>query len=154
MIMQCPKCKSNQTCKNGFVRRSSRKGLQAEYQRFKCKACTHEFKVNAKPPIPKATKSLAIFLFHCGYSQKSIADFLEVSTASVSKWLSPLKNEGITFQDKTSKLRELTFNQLLNDEFVSADYNSKRQGKYFIVIRMDNVNGPQVRSVIRGVHRY
>ena len=77
--MNCPKCKSNHSRKDGIV-----KGKQ----RFKCKACNHRFTVELKSTAhPESAKRQALELYLEGLGFRSIGRFLGISHVSVYNWI-------------------------------------------------------------------
>ena len=77
--MNCPKCKSNHSRKDGIV-----KGKQ----RFKCKDCNHRFTVGLKSTAhPESAKRQALELYLEGLGFRSIGRFLGISHVSVYNWI-------------------------------------------------------------------
>jgi len=77
--MNCPKCKSNHSRKDGIV-----KGKQ----RFKCKDCNHRFTVELKSTAqPESVKRQALELYLEGLGFRSIGRFLGISHVSVYNWI-------------------------------------------------------------------
>jgi transposase-like protein len=78
--MNCPQCNSSNTVKSGKIK---------DKQRYKCRECGYnyysvEIKSTAKP---KPLKKLALHLYLEGLDFRSIGKILEVSNASVLKWI-------------------------------------------------------------------
>ena len=77
--MDCPKCKSKNKIKNGFV-----KGIQ----RYKCKSCGYNFTVEKKSnAYPLSVKKKALQLYLEGLGFRSIGRILNVSNVSVLNWI-------------------------------------------------------------------
>ncbi len=74
----CPKCNSPQTVKNGF---------RCNRQRYKCKACGHQFTRTTPRGRPIEDKLLAVILYMHGLSLNAIAKLFGVSTPAVLKWV-------------------------------------------------------------------
>lgn len=80
----CPKCKSEQTVKNGKV---------LEKQRYKCKHCNFQFTRLTTRGVPAADKARAIQLYLLGLSMTVIAKLYKVSTPAVLKWIKTFAKE-------------------------------------------------------------
>ncbi len=77
--MHCPRCKSSNYTKAGFV-----KGVQ----RYKCKECQHLYTVSEKSTAkPMIVKRQALHLYLEGLGFRSIGRILRVSNVSVMKWI-------------------------------------------------------------------
>ena len=77
--MKCPKCKSVNIRKDGFV-----KGRQ----RYNCKECNNHFSVEIKSTAqPESVKRFAVELYLEGLGFRSIGRCLKVSHVSVFKWI-------------------------------------------------------------------
>jgi len=77
--MNCPKCKSYDTRKDGKVK---------ERQRFYCKNCHYHFTVRKKSTASsEKIKKNALELYLEGLDFRSIGRFLKVSHVSVYKWI-------------------------------------------------------------------
>jgi len=78
MNPNCPKCKSSQTVKNGFL---------CNRQRYKCKECGYQFTRTTPRGKPMKDKLLAIVLYMHGLSLNAIARLFNVSAPAVLKWV-------------------------------------------------------------------
>jgi Transposase and inactivated derivatives len=77
--MNCPKCKSENKIKAGFI-----KGIQ----RYKCKECEYYFTVELKSTAkPISMKKAALHLYLEGLGFRSIGRILGVSNVSVLQWI-------------------------------------------------------------------
>ena len=77
--MDCPRCKSGNYVKSGFV-----KGIQ----RYKCKECQYLYTVSEKSTAKSmAMKRQALHLYLEGLGFRSIERILKVSNVSVMKWI-------------------------------------------------------------------
>ena len=77
--MDCPRCKSNQHTKAGFVN---------DRQRYKCHGCHYLYTVAEKSTAkPTALKRYALHLYLEGLSYRAIGRILGVSNVSVLKWI-------------------------------------------------------------------
>ncbi len=75
--MECPKCKSKSTVKDGIV-----KGRQ----RYLCKECKYRYTVEYRGK-PNSLKKLALQLYLEGLGFRSISRILKVSNVSVLNWI-------------------------------------------------------------------
>lgn len=90
--MNCPRCASVQSTKNGIVN-----GLQ----RYKCKSCAYNFTVERKSSlIDTDTKRLAVVLYLEGLRVTTIAQLLEVSHVSVINWIKKYCNHADELRSK------------------------------------------------------
>lgn len=77
--MDCPRCKSQEFTKAGFVNGR---------QRFKCRQCQYLYTVAEKSTCkPVALKRYALHLYLEGLSYRAIGRILGVSNVSVLKWI-------------------------------------------------------------------
>lgn len=76
--MSCPKCRSEQVVKNGFV-----KGKQQR----KCNSCGYEFTRTAPRGKAPELKQQAITLYLHGLSMRTIAKLLSVVVRTISLWI-------------------------------------------------------------------
>ena len=92
--MKCPKCKSDHSRKDGFV-----KGKQ----RYKCKECNHHYSVELKSTAqPESVKRQALELYLEGLGFRSIGRFLGVSHVAVYKWIKNFGKQVENLQSKTN----------------------------------------------------
>jgi len=75
--MECPKCKSKTSVKDGIV-----KGRQ----RYLCKECKYRYTVEYRGK-PNSLKKLALQLYLEGLGFRSISRILKVSNVSVLNWI-------------------------------------------------------------------
>jgi len=77
--MDCPKCKSSNWIRNGFVN---------EIQRYKCKECAYNYTVVQKSTAkPASERQLGLAMYLEGLGFRSISRVLNVSHSSVMKWV-------------------------------------------------------------------
>ena len=97
--MKCPKCGSEEYCKDGIV-----KGRQ----RFKCKKCNYHYTVAQKSDVKSIeTKRLAFEMYLEGIGFRAIGRILNVSYVTVFQWVKkwgenmelPKRNEAIAVVD-------------------------------------------------------
>ena len=76
-MKQCPKCKSENLCKDGIVK---------DKQRFRCKECNFRFTVEhiGKPELLKRN---ALILYLEGLGFRSIGRYLKISHVAVYNWI-------------------------------------------------------------------
>ena len=80
--MDCPRCKSSNRIKRGFVRNK---------QRYSCKDCDYNYTVERKSTSkPDSIKRQALELYLEGLGFRSIGRFLNVSHVSVYQWIKAL----------------------------------------------------------------
>ena len=97
--MKCPKCGSEEYCKDGIV-----KGRQ----RFKCKKCNYHYTVAQKSDVKSIeTKRLAFEMYLEGIGFRAIGRILNVSYVTVFQWVKkwgenmelPKRNETIAVDE-------------------------------------------------------
>ena len=77
--MKCPKCGSEEYCKDGIV-----KGRQ----RFKCKQCNYHYTVEQKSDVKsRQTKRLAFEMYLEGVGFRAIGRILKISYVTVFQWI-------------------------------------------------------------------
>jgi transposase-like protein len=77
--MKCPKCGSEEYCKDGIV-----KGRQ----RFKCKKCNYRYTVEQKSDVKsRETKRLAFEMYLEGVGFRAIGRILGISYVTVFQWV-------------------------------------------------------------------
>ncbi|RPH32067.1 MAG: IS1 family transposase [Bacteroidales bacterium] len=76
-MRQCPKCKSEELCKDGIAKHK---------ERFRCKGCNFRFTVEhiGKPELLKRT---ALILYLEGLGFRSIGRYLKISHVAVYNWI-------------------------------------------------------------------
>ena len=125
--MNCPRCKREDTVKNGKARGS---------QRYKCKACGFQFTRLTARGRPPWQRALAVFLYCRGVSISTIARRFSVSPSTVFKWIRK-------FGSKRTPLPESTTDgAVVLDEDEIIQYLEKQSagsesGKIFVVIPED-----------------
>ena len=83
--MNCPKCKSENKVKNGFVK---------EIQRYKCKKCGYNYTVEKRSnEYGMSTKKFALQLYLEGLGFRSIGRIIKVSNVSVLNWIRAFGND-------------------------------------------------------------
>ena len=80
-FMHCPKCRSREFRKNGFM---------SGKQRYTCKECGCQFTQSYKKGQPASKKALAYVLYLEGLGLRSIGSILKVSNVAVLKWMKTL----------------------------------------------------------------
>ena len=77
--MECPRCKSNQSCKDGFA-----KGRQ----RYQCRSCKFRYTVEHRSTAKSLeTKRLAISMYTEGLGFRAIGRILNISYMTVYRWV-------------------------------------------------------------------
>jgi hypothetical protein len=77
-MITCYRCGCERCVKNGFMQ---------DQQRYKCKECGYNFIDKPRRGHSQATLALAVWLYHCGVSQRRIALLFGVSPPAVRKWI-------------------------------------------------------------------
>jgi transposase-like protein len=77
--MECPKCGSEEYCKDGFVQGR---------QRYKCKKCVYRYTVNKKSDVkPTETRRMAFEMYLEGLGFRAIGRLLRISYGTVYQWV-------------------------------------------------------------------
>jgi len=77
--MNCPKCSSNNNCKDGFV---------LGRQRYLCKNCRRRYSVNKKSDVKSIeTRKLALQMYLEGLGFRAIGRVLGINYATVYYWV-------------------------------------------------------------------
>ena len=76
--IQCKKCESTKFVKSGIVNGN---------QRYKCKQCGCQFQPNRHKGKPESTKKLAILLYLCGLSMRTISKIVKSDLHAVYRWI-------------------------------------------------------------------
>lgn len=77
--MKCPKCKSSEKCKDGWV---------LGRQRYLCKSCNHRYSVNKKSDVKSVeTRRLALQMYLEGLGFRAIGRILKINYATVYYWV-------------------------------------------------------------------
>lgn len=101
--MNCPKCKSINSVKDGIVR---------ERQRYKCKHCNYRYTVEIKSSSkPQDIKRLALEMYLEGLGFRSIGRILKVSHVSVYNWIKNI-GEGIEDLKSENKIEVLELDEM------------------------------------------
>jgi len=77
-VIKCKKCESENVVKAGFLEGN---------QRFKCKNCGCQFQPNRSKGKPENIKRLAILLYMCGLSMRTIAKITKTDLHAVYRWI-------------------------------------------------------------------
>ena len=83
--MNCPRCKSSDSTKNGIV---------GGRQRYRCSRCGYNYTVEKKSTAyPESVKKQALQLYLEGLGFRSIGRFLNVSHVTVQNWIKQFGSE-------------------------------------------------------------
>ena len=74
----CKKCGSTNAVKAGFLNGN---------QRYKCKDCGCQFQPNRTKGRPESVKRLAILLYMCGLSMRTISKIVKTDLHAVYRWI-------------------------------------------------------------------
>ena len=80
----CKKCNSADVVKAGKINGN---------QRYKCKICGCQFQPNRHKGRPESTKRLAILLYLCGLSMRTISKIVKTDVAAVYRWIRKFAEE-------------------------------------------------------------
>ena len=77
-IIVCKKCEGVSVVKSGKVDGN---------QRYKCKSCGCQFQPNRRKGKPENVKRLAVLLYLCGLSMRTIAKIAKTDVHAVYRWI-------------------------------------------------------------------
>ena len=80
----CKKCGNTEVVKSGFVKGN---------QRYMCKLCKCQFQPNRHKGKPEGTKRLAILLYLCGLSMRTISKIAKTDLHAVYRWIRAFAEE-------------------------------------------------------------
>src|SRR5215510_5821578 len=95
--MNCPKCGSDEYCKDGVIK---------ERQRYKCKKCVYRYTVAQRANVKSLhTKRMAFSMYLEGLGFRAIGRILNISYGTVYQWVKkwgshlelPKRNEAVEF---------------------------------------------------------
>ena len=81
---QCKKCGSIKVVKAGKIDGN---------QRYKCKDCGCQFQPNRRKGKAESTKRLAVLLYICGLSMRTIAKIVKADVHAVYRWIRKFAEE-------------------------------------------------------------
>jgi transposase len=76
--ISCKKCGSTEAVKSGKINGN---------QRYRCKNCGCQFQPNKTKGRPESTKRLAILLYLCGLSMRTISKIVKTDVHAVYRWI-------------------------------------------------------------------
>jgi transposase-like protein len=82
--LTCKKCGSKHIVKAGKVR---------DNQRYKCTSCGYQFQPNRSKGKADSTKKIAVFLYQCGLSMRTIAKIVKTDVHAVYRWIRKFTEE-------------------------------------------------------------
>ena len=83
-ITICKKCGSTHVVKAGKINGN---------QRYKCKDCDCQFQPNRRKGKAESTKRLAVLLYLCGLSMRTIAKIVKTDVHAVYRWIRKFAEE-------------------------------------------------------------
>lgn len=83
-LIHCKKCGGSDTVKAGKINGN---------QRYKCKGCGCQFQPNRRTGKPESTKRLAVLLYLCGLSMRTIAKIVKSDVHAVYRWIRKFAEE-------------------------------------------------------------
>jgi transposase-like protein len=85
MIMRCPKCGSEEYCKDGFVQCR---------QRYQCKRCVYRYTVTHKSDVKSQdTRRMAFEMYLEGLGFRAIGRLLRISYGTAYQWIRNWENQ-------------------------------------------------------------
>ena len=82
--IKCKKCSSTKAVKAGFLNGN---------QRYKCKECGCQFQPNRHKGRPESVKRLAVLLYMCGLSMRTISKIVKTDLHAVYRWIKKFSEE-------------------------------------------------------------
>ena len=122
--MKCPKCKSQERVKDGFV-----KGKQ----RYKCQKCAYRYTVEFNTAVQPFCKRLALVLYIEGLGFRKIGRILGVSDVSVLNWIKAFGIKTGDRSDKGSMIKEVEIDEM----HIYLDSNKTKNGCGSLLISWD-----------------
>ena len=83
-VILCKKCEGKEVVKAGKI---------GGNQRYKCKACGHQFQPNKHKGKPESVKRLAVLLYLLGLSMRTIARIVRTDVHAVYRWIRTFAEE-------------------------------------------------------------
>lgn len=122
--MKCPKCKSQERVKDGFV-----KGKQW----YKCKKCAYRYTIEFPTGIQPFYKRLALVLYIEGMGFRKIGRILGVSNVAVLNWIKAFGINSDNISSKGSIIKKLE----LEEMHIYFDSNKIKNGCGSLLINWD-----------------
>ena len=127
--MNCPKCSSQKSVKNGH---------HLGRQRYKCKECGCQFTLSQPKGKPVETKCLAIILYVNGLSFRAIARIVKVSPKAVYDWV---KSFGLESYEKPKPRGDIVVELDEMWHFINAKKTNFGFGKHFVALQVNSSTG-------------
>ncbi|MDX1921063.1 MAG: hypothetical protein SFU25_10055, partial [Candidatus Caenarcaniphilales bacterium] len=123
----CPKCQSEETVKNGFLK---------EKQRFKCKKCKFNFSTLKRRGKSETIKSLAISIHAIGASFRATGKLLKVSAQSVINWVEKHVKE-LPAKSFEEDIKVIELDEMWH--YLEKKRKNPGSGKHFLLIEAGNL---------------
>ena len=102
--MDCPKCKSENKIRNGFIQK---------IQRYKCKDCGYNFTVEKRSnEYSLSVKKNALQLYLEGLGFRSIGRILKVSNVTVLNWIRAFGKEVEALQNESAEIEVVEVDEM------------------------------------------
>ena len=134
--MECPKCKSNEGVKNGFV-----KGVQ----RYKCGKCKCQYTRSTKRGRSEKIKLLAVALYAHGLSINFLAKMFKVSAPGMLGWIREFDKKHCQKVEPSGRPMILELDEMWH--YVQKKSNESGSGKCWIVLQGNYLSGKLVIEV-------
>ena len=82
--IECKKCGNARVVKAGFINGN---------QRYQCKGCGCRFQPNRRKGRPESVKRLAVLLYLCGLSMRTISKIVKTDVHAVYRWIRKFAEE-------------------------------------------------------------
>ena len=127
---QCKKCGSIRTVKAGKL---------AGNQRYKCKDCGCQFQPNRLKGKAESTKRLAVLLYLCGLSMRTIAKIVKTDVHAVYRWIRKFAEENYEKPKPKSEAVVVELDEMWH--FIKDKKTSSGYGRLIVAIPVNLSNG-------------
>jgi len=133
-MRQCPKCKSEELCKDGIAKHK---------ERFRCKGCNFRFTVEhiGKPELLKRT---ALILYLEGLGFRSIGRYLKISHVAVYNWIKE-------YGERLDELRSSEGIEVVEMDEMHTYVSSKKIAVGYGLLLIDMAKGSSIALLAQGV---
>jgi transposase len=131
--MQCRKCGSEATVKNGFM---------AGAQRYKCKNCSFQFTRETAHGKPIRDKILALILYLSGLSMNMTAKIIGVSAQTIMRWIRLFYDKFADSTQHVSNIEEIEVDEMYS--YLGKKKSLFGSGKLLIITLASSSGGSVV----------
>ena len=128
--IKCKKCESTSIVKAGFIN---------ENQRYKCKECGCLFQPNRIKGKPENIKRLAILLYLCGLSMRTIAKIVKSDVHAVYRWIKKFAENNYEKPTPTSSKVIVELDEMWH--YIKSKKTNSGYGRLFVVIPVNLSTG-------------